>query len=56
MLMLDMQTVLEKINSSLEIPSYSEYCRGFDAGLRYVLDLIESAASNTAKETEEISN
>lgn len=38
---IDIQPIIEEIQSSLEIPSYSEHDKGFDDGLKYVLDLIE---------------
>lgn len=40
---IDIQTVVEEIQSSLDIPSYSEHDKGFDDGLKYVLGLIEEA-------------
>ena len=45
--MIDIQTVVEEIQSSLDIPSYSEHDKGFDDGLKYVLGLIEKAATLT---------
>lgn len=45
--MIDIQTVVEKIQSSLDIASYSEHDKGFDDGLEYVLDLIEKAPTLT---------
>ena len=47
---IDIQTVIEEIKSSLDIldiSSYSEYSKGFDDGLEYVLDLIEKAPTLT---------
>ena len=44
---IDIQTVIEEIQSSLDIPSYSEHDKGFDDGLKYVLDLIEKAPTLT---------
>ena len=44
---IDIQTVVEEIQSSLDIPSYSEHDKGFDDGLKYVLDLIEKAPTLT---------
>lgn len=47
---IDIQTVIEEIKSSLDIldiSSYSEYNKGFDDGLEYVLDLIEKAPTLT---------
>lgn len=44
---IDVQPIIEKIQSSLEIPSYSEHNKGFDNGLKYVLDLIENAPTFT---------
>ena len=40
---INIQLIIEEIQSSLEIPSYSEHDKGFDAGLKYVLGLIEEA-------------
>ena len=45
--MIDIQTVVEEIQSSLDIASYSEHDKGFDDGLEYVLDLIEKAPTLT---------
>ena len=45
--MIDIQTVVEEIQSSLDISSYSEHDKGFDDGLKYVLDLIEKAPALT---------
>lgn len=39
---IDIQPIIEEIQSSLDIPSYSVHDKGFDDGLEYVLDLIES--------------
>lgn len=44
---IDIQPITEEIQSSLEIPSYSEHDEGFDDGLKYVLDLIEKAPTIT---------
>lgn len=44
---IDIQTVVEGIQSALGIPSYSEHDKGFDDGLEYVLDLIEKAPTLT---------
>lgn len=44
---IDIQPIIEEINSALEIPSYSEHNKGFDDGLKYVLDLIEKAPTLT---------
>ena len=44
---IDIQTVVEGIQSALGIPSYSEHDKGFDDGLEYVLDLIEKAPALT---------
>lgn len=44
---IDIQTVVEEIQSSLDIPSYSGHDKGFDDGLKYVLDLIEKAPTLT---------
>lgn len=44
---IDIQPIIEEIQSSLEIPSYSEHDKGFDDGLKYVLDLIENAPTLT---------
>lgn len=44
---IDIQPIIEEIQSSLEIPSYSEHDNGFDDGLKYVLDLIENAPAIT---------
>lgn len=44
---IDIQTVVEEIQSSLDIPSYSEHDKGFDDGLKYVLGLIEEAPTLT---------
>ena len=44
---IDIQTVVEEIQSSLDIPSYSEHDMGFDDDLKYVLDLIEKAPTLT---------
>ncbi len=44
---IDIQTVVEEIQSSLDIPSYSEHDKGFDDGLKYVLGLIEKAPTLT---------
>ena len=44
---IDVQTIIEEIQSSLDISSYSEYDRGVDDGLKYVLDLIEKAPTLT---------
>ena len=41
------QPIIEEIQSSLEIPSYSEHDKGFDDGLKYVLDLIEKTPTLT---------
>ena len=45
--MIDIQTVVEEIQSSLDISSYSEHDKGFDDGLKYVLDLIEKTPTLT---------
>lgn len=45
--MIDIQTVVEEIQSSLYIASYSEHDKGFDDGLKYVLGLIEKAPALT---------
>ena len=44
---IDIQPIIEEINSSLDIASYSEHDEGFDDGLKYVLDLIEKAPTIT---------
>ncbi len=44
---IDVQTVFEEIQSSLEIPSCSEHDIGFDDGLKYVLGLIKNAPTLT---------
>ena len=44
---IDIQPIIEKIQSSLEIPSYIEHDKGFDDGLKYVLDLIEKTPTLT---------
>ena len=44
---IDIQPIIEKIQSSLKIPSYSEHDKGFDDGLKYVLDLIEKTPTLT---------
>ena len=44
---IDIQPIIEEIQSSLEIPSYSEHDKGFDDGLKYVLDLIEKPPTLT---------
>lgn len=44
---IDIQPIIEEIQSSLEIPSYSEHDKGFDDGLKYILDLIENALTLT---------
>lgn len=44
---INIQPIIEEIQSSLEIPSYSEHDKGFDDGLKYVLDLIENAPTLT---------
>lgn len=44
---IDIQPIIEEIQSSLEIPSYSEHDKGFDDGLKYVLDLIENPPTLT---------
>ena len=44
---IDIQTVVEEIQSSLDIPSYSEHDKGFYDGLKYVLGLIEKAPTLT---------
>ena len=44
---IDIQPIIEEIQSSLEIPSYSEHDKGFDDGLKYVLDLIEETPTLT---------
>lgn len=44
---IDIHPIIEEIQSSLEIPSYSEHDDGFDDGLKYVLDLIEKALTLT---------
>ena len=44
---IDIQPIIEKIQFSLEIPSYSEHDKGFDDGLKYVLDLIEKTPTLT---------
>ena len=44
---IDIQPIIEEIQSTLEIPSYSEHNKGFDEGLKYVLDLIEKAPTLT---------
>ena len=41
--MIDIQPIIEEINSALDIASYSEHDKGFDDGLEYVLDLIEKS-------------
>ena len=45
--MIDIQTVVEEIQSSLDISSYRGHDKGFDDGLKYVLDLIEKAPALT---------
>ena len=45
--LIDIQTVIEEIQSLLDIPSYSHYDMGFDDGLKHVLDLIEKAPTLT---------
>ena len=45
--MIDAQILIEEIQSSLDIPSYSEHDKGFDDGLEYVLGLIEKAPTLT---------
>ena len=44
---INIQPIIEEIQSSLEIPSYSEHDKGFDDGLKYVLGLIEKAPTLT---------
>lgn len=44
---INIQLIIEEIQSSLEIPSYSEHDKGFDDGLKYVLDSIEKAPTLT---------
>lgn len=44
---INIQLIIEEIQSSLEIPSYSEHDKGFDDGLKYVLGLIEEAPTLT---------
>ena len=44
---IDIQPIIEEIQSSLDIPSYSVHDKGFDDGLEYVLDLIEKAPALT---------
>lgn len=44
---IDIQPIIEEIQSSLDIPSYSVHDKGFDDGLKYVLDLIEKAPTLT---------
>ena len=44
---INIQPIIEEIQSSLEIPSYSEHDKGFDDGLKYVLDLIEKTPTLT---------
>ena len=44
---INIQPIIEEIQSSLEIPSYSEHDKGFDDGLKYVLGLIEKAPALT---------
>ena len=44
---INIQPIIEKIQSSLKIPSYSEHDKGFDDGLKYVLDLIEKTPTLT---------
>lgn len=44
---IDIQPIIEEIQSTLEIPSYSEHNKGYDDGLEYVLDLIEKAPTLT---------
>ena len=44
---INIQPIIEEIQSSLEIPSYSEHDKGFDDGLEHVLDLIENAPTLT---------
>lgn len=44
---INIQPIIEEIYSSLKIPSYSEHDKGFDDGLKYVLDLIENAPTLT---------
>ena len=44
---IDIQPIIEEIQSTLELPSYSEHNKGFDDGLEYVLDLIEKAPTLT---------
>lgn len=44
---INIQPIIEEIQPSLEIPSYSERDKGFDDGLKYVLDLIENAPTLT---------
>lgn len=44
---IDIQPIIEEIQSSIEIPSYSEHDKGFDDALKYILDLIEEAPTIT---------
>ena len=44
---IDIQPIIEEIQSSLEIPSYSEHDKGFDDGIKYVLELIEKTPTLT---------
>lgn len=44
---IDIQPIIKEIQFSLEIPSYSEHDKGFDDGLKYVLDLIEKTPTLT---------
>lgn len=43
----DVENVIDEIVSSLEIESRSEKDKGFDAGLKYVMGLIENSPTLT---------
>lgn len=43
----DVENVIDEIASSLKIESHSEKGKGFDAGLEYVMGLIENAPTLT---------
>ena len=45
--MIDTQILIEEIQSSLDIPSHSEHDKGFDDGLDYVLDIIDTYSTLT---------
>ena len=51
---IDIQPIIEEINSSLDIASYSEHDRGFDDGLKYVLDLIEKTPPSPAERAADV--